>query len=166
MTVDGWKSVCVSRSRVLLGSCTQGLCGQNVLFYSQGLPSVFNAGFLVHSVILCSGFIFLHTLNEAQVPSLLPLFLFSGSVVVKASWQQIVVYAVHIPLVLICFFTTVTDIWKIPCYGLYREEATLQHSRCAYYFTPLHNESGIITRLHYVLLFISQYNPLCASCCL
>lgn len=83
---SGWlKSVCENRSTVLLGSCTKGLCGQNVMFYSQGLPSVFIAGFSVHSVILCSCFMFLHTLNVAKLQSLLDLYLFSGSVVVKLS---------------------------------------------------------------------------------
>lgn len=52
---SGWlKSVFESRSRALLGSCTQGLCGQNVPFYSQGLPGVSIAGGFQSALSFCA----------------------------------------------------------------------------------------------------------------
>lgn len=74
-----------SRSRVLQGSVEQGLCGQTVPFYSQGLPSVFIAQFSGRLTFCCSCFIFLRTLNVAKVLSCFALSCFSGSVVVKAA---------------------------------------------------------------------------------
>lgn len=162
-----------SRSRVLQGSVEQGLCGQTVPFYSQGLPSVFIAQFSGRLTFCCSCFIFLRTLNVAKVLSCFALSCFSGSVVVKAA--DYCLCRAHSTcgkmffFVVFCF-TTVTDdrvYRKIPCVCLYMDGATLQ-SRCVYCFTHLHNESedNHLFTLCSLVCQSALHNLLCASYCL
>ena len=129
-----------------------------MLFYSQGLPSLFIAGFSVHSVTFCSCFIFLHTLNVLSITEMPCFASFLWSCGCEAELQQqIVVYAVHIPLVFICFFFYYChSLWKkclvAVCVG--KKQPCSTRGVCVS-FTHLHNESGIITCLHCVLLFSS-----------
>lgn len=72
----GWlKSVSESRSRALLGSCPQGLCGHDVLFYSEGLWCLSIAEFLVHHVSL-TFYIHLHLEQRKNIELWLQLYVF------------------------------------------------------------------------------------------
>lgn len=139
-----------------------------MLFYSQGLPSVFIAVFSFHFVIFVLRFfffflIFLHTLNAGKVPSSFALSLLSDSVVVKATTAAAADYCLcyaHLTCGnLFIFFSLplyhtepIRKFYVCVCFGRERYRS----SGVCITLHPLHNESGIITCLHFVLLFVSR----------